>query len=51
MNLVGSSKFICQEIYMYDLVNVNHNSMVVLLNRSDCEGFYEVLYIQCSGWD
>jgi hypothetical protein len=36
---------------MYYLVNVDHNSMAVRLTRSDCEGFLEVLYIQCSGWN
>jgi len=32
---------------MYYLVNVDHNSMAEFLTRSDCEGFQEVLYIQC----
>jgi len=36
---------------MHYLVNLDHNSMAVHLTRSDCEGFTEVLYIQCSGWD
>jgi hypothetical protein len=25
--------------------------MGAYFTRSDCEGFYEVLYTQCSGWD
>jgi hypothetical protein len=25
--------------------------MGAYFTRSDCEGFYEVLYIQCSGWE
>jgi len=36
---------------MYYLVNVVGNSMAVLLTRSDCAGFLEVLYIQYRGWD
>jgi len=34
---------------MYYLVNMDHNSMAVHLNSCECEGFAEVLYIQCSG--
>jgi len=30
---------------------VDHNGMAEYLPRSYCEGFYEVLYIQCSRWD
>jgi len=33
---------------MYYLVNVDHEDMAVHLNS---EGFQEVLYVQCSGWD
>jgi hypothetical protein len=36
---------------MYYIVSVDHNSMAAHLTRRDCEGFEEVLYIQCSGWD
>jgi len=36
---------------MYYLVNKDHNSMAVPLTRCKCEGFQEVLYIQCSAWD
>jgi hypothetical protein len=39
MNFVGSSKFINQEIYMYYLVSLDHNSMSVHLTQYDCEGF------------
>jgi len=35
---MGSSKLIHQEIQMYYLVNVDHNSVAVHLTRSDCEG-------------
>jgi hypothetical protein len=50
---MGSSKSINQKIYMYYLVIVDHSSMAVHLTRSDCEGFYDVLYmyIQCNEWD
>jgi hypothetical protein len=35
------------------LVYVDRNGMGAHFTRSNCEGFYEVLYvyIQCSGWD
>jgi len=36
---------------MYYLVNVGHKGMAVHLTWSDCEGFYKVLNIQCSGWN
>jgi len=36
---------------MLYLVDVDHSSMAVHLTRSDCVMFYEVLYVQCSGWD
>ena len=36
---------------MYYSVSVDRNSMVAHLTGSDCEGFYEVLYIQFNGWD
>jgi len=36
---------------MYYLSNADHNSMAAHLTRSDCKGFYIVLYIQCSGWN
>jgi hypothetical protein len=29
---------------------MGRNSMAVHLNRSYCEGFWEVLYIKCSVW-
>ena len=51
VNLLGSGKFINQEIQMYYLVTVDHNSMAARFTRSDRGGFLEVLYIQCSGWD
>jgi hypothetical protein len=35
---VGSSKFITQEIEMFYLVIVGHNSMATHLTRSDCGG-------------
>lgn len=38
MNLDGL-KFINQEIQMYDIVNVDHNSISAHLSRSDCEAF------------
>jgi len=36
---------------MYYLVIVDHNGMAAHFTRSDCEGFQEVLYIQCHGCD
>jgi len=36
---MGSGKFINQEIYMYNSVHVNQNSMEAHLTGSDCEGF------------
>jgi hypothetical protein len=36
---------------MYYIVNVDQNAMAAHLTRSDCEGFYKVLYIPCSKWD
>jgi hypothetical protein len=36
---MGSSQFINQEIYMYYLVNVDHNSVAVHSTRHDSEGF------------
>ena len=33
------------------LGSVDHNDMAVHLTTNDCEGFYEVLYIQSHGWD
>ena len=35
---------------MWYLVSVDHKGMVAHLTRNNCEGFKEVLYIQCSGW-
>jgi len=48
---MDSNKFINQEIKIYYVVNVDHCGIAVHLTRSDCEGFQEMLYIQCSGWD
>jgi hypothetical protein len=39
VNFMGSNKFINQEIWMYYLVNEDHNCMAAHLTRSDCEGF------------
>jgi hypothetical protein len=36
---------------MYYFVNVDHNSMTAHLTRSDCEGCYELLYVQSNGWN
>jgi len=36
---MDSSKFINQEILVYYLVNVDHNSMAAHLTGSECEGF------------
>ena len=36
---------------MYYIVNVDQNAMAAHLTRSDCDGFYRVLYIPCSKWD
>jgi hypothetical protein len=36
---------------MYYSVIVDCNSIAVYLNRSDCEGFEELLYVQCSRWE
>jgi hypothetical protein len=46
---MGSIMYINREIYMYYLVNVDHNSMTAHLTISDCEGSYEMPYIQSSG--
>ena len=35
----------------WDHVHVDQNAMATHLTRSDCEGFYEVVYIQCSRID
>jgi hypothetical protein len=35
---------------MFYLVIVNENGMAHL-TKSECEGFYEMLRVQCSGWD
>ena len=42
---MGSSKFINKEIWIYYLLNVDHNETAVHLTRGDCEEFEEVLYI------
>jgi len=36
---------------MYHLVSVSHKGMAPHLTRSDCEAFYEVFSIQCTGWE
>jgi hypothetical protein len=36
---------------MYYLVNVDHNGMAAHHTRIDCEGFDEMLYIQCNRWN
>jgi hypothetical protein len=36
---------------MYYVDNMDQNAMAAHLARSDCEGFYKVLYIPCSKWD
>jgi hypothetical protein len=36
---------------MYYFVNVDHNSMAAHFTISDCEGCYELLYIQFIGWN
>jgi hypothetical protein len=36
---MGSGKFVNQQIQMYYLVSVDHNSMAVSLTGSDFEGF------------
>ena len=33
------------------LVSVDHNGMAAHLTRSERDGFKEVLYIHCNGWD
>jgi len=36
---MAASKCVNQEIYVYYLVSMDHNSMAVHLTRSDCKGF------------
>jgi hypothetical protein len=43
--------YLHKEIQIQHLVHVDHNDIAVHLTTIDCEGFQEVLYIQCSVWD